>query len=63
MTDELTPSDVKEIRKKLGLSQFKFAIKMGCTLQSIHKWEVGKSRPHEMFQKKLKSLKKKVLGE
>ena len=36
---------VKELRKKSGLTQEKFALKYGVTYQAVSKWENGKNIP------------------
>lgn len=36
---------IKELRKKNGLTQEKFALKYGVTYQAVSKWENGKNIP------------------
>ena len=38
----LTPSDIKELRRKLGLTQTEFAELTGIAIASINNWERGK---------------------
>jgi putative transcriptional regulator len=40
-----TPSSVKEIRTKMGLSQTAFAGLMGVNPRTIQDWEQGRRRP------------------
>ena len=35
----------KAIRKRLGLSQYQLAVKLGCTPQTVHNWESMRSVP------------------
>jgi len=37
--------DVKKIRKKVGLTQDKFAVMMGIPLSTYQKWEQGSRKP------------------
>lgn len=46
MNREKIKKFIKEIRKKSGLTQEKFAEKYGVTYQSVSKWESGKSIPN-----------------
>lgn len=39
----MTPSEVREIRKKFGLTQAKFAERTGIGIASINRWEKGGS--------------------
>lgn len=42
---EITPADVKAVRRKLGLSQPGFADLISTPLPTVQKWEQGKRRP------------------
>lgn len=45
-TDRLHLADlVRETRKRLRLSQAKFAVKLGVSFQSINRWENGRTQP------------------
>jgi DNA-binding transcriptional regulator YiaG len=35
----LAPPEIRELRKRLGLSMEQFAILIGCTRQSLYNWE------------------------
>lgn len=37
---------VKQIRKKLGMTQFELAVQLKCTNQTICNWENGVNGPH-----------------
>jgi len=41
---------VKEARKQLGLSQEKFAAKMGVSFSTINRWEKGHFMPSYLAQ-------------
>lgn len=38
-------TDIKKLRKSLGLSQSKFAEKLGVRQSTVWAWECGKSKP------------------
>lgn len=45
---------IKELRKKLDLTQEQFAQKVGVTFATINNWEKGNRKPHPfLFQKLL----------
>ena len=39
------PSDVKEIRERLGLSQSAFAALLGVSVRTLQDWEQGRRHP------------------
>ena len=47
---------VKEARKKLGLSQEKFAAKMGVSFSTINRWERGSFNPSYLAQAQFDSF-------
>jgi len=48
------PSLIKELRKKLELTQEQFAQKVGVTFSTINNWEKGNRTPHPfLFQRLL----------
>lgn len=46
-------NDVKTLRKRLGLSQERFAQKLGVSTMTIRRWESGNSKPSPLAQEKL----------
>ena len=47
---------VKEVRKKLNLSQEKLAVKLGVSFSTVNRWEKGHSLPSYMAQSQFESL-------
>ena len=47
---------VKEVRKKLNLSQEKLAVKLGVSFSTVNRWEKGHSFPSYMAQSQFESL-------
>jgi len=50
--------DVVRLRSRLGLSQKKFAEKLGVSLSSIEKWETGQHKPRGLSLRALERLRK-----
>lgn len=53
----MTPEEIFDIRKKLCVSQEKFAQLLGTTVVSVNRWESGKVRPSRLYIKELKQLR------
>jgi putative transcriptional regulator len=51
-----TAALIKEIRGRLGITQEKFAAKLGVTLPTINRWENGRTRPSPMAVQNLREL-------
>lgn len=51
-----TKERIKAIREYFGLSQQKFAEKLGVSLNSIQFWEYGKSSPSEAMRYKISNI-------
>jgi putative transcriptional regulator len=53
----MTPKDIQDIRKKLCVTQEKFAQLLGTTVVSVNRWEMGKAKPSRLYIKELKELR------
>jgi DNA-binding transcriptional regulator YiaG len=53
----MTPEEIREIRKKLCVSQERFAQLLGTTVVSVNRWESGKVVPSRLYIKELKELR------
>ena len=53
---------VKEIRKRLGLTQLQFAQSLGVSFQSVNRWERGKTKPLPIVLKQIE-VKLKEIGD
>ncbi len=60
MTELDNPSLLKEIRRKLGLSQEKLAHRIGVSFTSVNHWERGRRRPIPIALTKIKNLARKA---
>lgn len=47
---------VRALRERTGLTQEKFAAKLGVTYPTINRWENGKARPSPLAIQQLKDL-------
>jgi transcriptional regulator with XRE-family HTH domain len=47
---------VKELRGLLGLTQEKFAAKLGVTFPTINRWENGRTKPSPLALKQIEDL-------
>ena len=47
---------IRELRNSLGLTQEKFAAKLGVTLLTINRWENGRSKPSPLAMEKVELL-------
>ena len=50
------PSFVRELRKRTGLTQEKFAAKLGVTYPTINRWENGRAKPSPLAMQKIVEL-------
>ena len=55
----MTPEVIIEIRKKLCVSQEKFAQLLGTTVVTVNRWENARSVPSRLYVKELKELRSK----
>jgi len=51
---------VRELRERTGLSQEKFAARLGVTFPTINRWENGKTRPSPLGLKQIEYLIKEM---
>ena len=47
---------VREIRRRLGLTQEKFAARLGVTFPTVNRWENGKARPSPLALQQISDL-------
>ena len=50
------PRLVRELRERTGLTQEKFAAKLGVTFPTINRWENGRARPSPLALKQIEDL-------
>lgn len=47
---------IREVRGRLGLTQEKFAARLGVTLPTINRWENGRTKPSPLAIQTLREL-------
>jgi len=52
--------DVRELRRKLGISRDALARELGVSYRTVYLWEKGKTEPSPLALEKLKELEKTV---
>ncbi len=50
------PRLVRELRERTGLTQEKFAARLGVTFPTINRWENGRARPSPLAIEKIEAL-------
>ena len=50
------PSLVRQLRARTGLTQEKFAARLGVTFPTINRWENGRARPSPLAMEKIEAL-------
>ena len=55
-TQTYIPRLVRELRERTGLTQEKFAAKLGVTFPTINRWENGRAKPSPLAMQKIQEL-------
>ncbi len=50
------PRLVRELRERTGLTQEKFAARLGVTFPTINRWENGRAKPSPLALKQIENL-------
>jgi transcriptional regulator with XRE-family HTH domain len=50
------PRLIRELRRRTGLTQEKFAAKLGVTFPTINRWENGRARPSPLALQRIEEL-------
>ena len=53
----ISPSEIRELRKRLGLTQRELAERLDVHKQSVCNWETGRHPPLRIFMRKLEELR------
>jgi len=57
------PRFVRELRERTGLTQEKFAAKLGVTFPTINRWENGRAKPSPLAMQRIEDLIGSMGGE
>ena len=60
MNSDDIPTLIKELRRRLGLTQEQFAQKVGVTYSTVNHWENGKRVPQPFLIRRLLELKQEL---
>ncbi len=60
MKNEALPALVKELRKRLDLTQEQFAQRVGVSYSTVNHWENGKRTPLPFLAKRLLEMKQEL---
>ena len=47
---------IREMRRRLGLSQEKFAHQLGVTCLTVNRWENGRAKPSPLAMEKIEGM-------
>ena len=50
------PQLIRELRERTGLTQEKFAAKLGVTFPTINRWENGRAKPSPLALQRIEEL-------
>ena len=53
------PTYIKDLRRRLGLTQRAFGEAIGATITTVSRWENGKMRPLPVYQQIIRELEEK----
>ena len=56
--EKFTANEIKEIRKKAGMTQVLFAKYLGVSLKTVEAWEAGRNQPNGTASRMLSITKK-----
>jgi putative transcriptional regulator len=57
MTTEMTPNDIKVLRKKLKLTQTAFGYLLSVSFVTVNRWEQGKFKPNRSSIERMNTLR------
>jgi transcriptional regulator with XRE-family HTH domain len=60
MSNDNIPALIKELRRRLDLTQEQFAQRVGVTYSTVNHWENGKRTPQPFLVQRLLELKREV---
>lgn len=56
MADDVSGSEIRELRKRLGLTQEEFAHAVAVTFSTVNRWENGHAKPSKLARRAIESL-------
>jgi len=62
VTEQDVSEMVRELRATLGLTQERFAARIGVTFSTVNRWENGKGTPSPLAMKQIEELRARTGG-
>ncbi len=62
MAEEMSGSEIKELRKSLGLTQEEFAHAVAVTFSTVNRWENGHAKPSKLARRAIESISSRRTG-
>ena len=56
------PRLIRELRERTGLTQEKFAAKLGVTFPTVNRWENGRAKPSPLAMNRIEELLREMGG-
>ena len=56
----LAPTEIRQLRERLGLSQRAFAARVGVEMGTIVRWEKGRTTPRFLTTERLRQLQREL---
>jgi len=56
MSDDLSGPEIRELRKRLGLTQEEFAHAVAVTFSTVNRWENGHAKPSKLARRAIEAL-------
>jgi transcriptional regulator with XRE-family HTH domain len=56
----MTAEEIRELRRRLAMTQQQFSNKLGVSMSTVQKWEAGTSRPRGLSRRALRKLARKA---
>jgi DNA-binding transcriptional regulator YiaG len=60
--EPLTPTQIRQLRERLTLSQRAFAARVGVYMGTIVRWEKGRTTPRFLAAERLRELQRELEG-
>ena len=61
--DDDTPALVRDLRRRLGLTQEQLAQRAGVTYSTVNHWENGRRRPQPFLRRRLREMRAEAFGQ
>ena len=62
MADDVSGTEIRELRKRLGLTQEEFAHAVAVTFSTVNRWENGHAKPSKLARRALETLADSLHG-